>query len=77
MSTTYENYSINPYTQYLSPFDATQSSMVIETNERASDEMSTNVSTETSIHEEMDKDGEDDDEYCQICGDNASGWHCG
>lgn len=76
MSTNYENYSVNPYSQYPLTFNSTHSSIPIGTNEQTSETMRNNGSNSTSIDEEIERNI-DDDEYCQICGDTASGWHCG
>lgn len=77
MSTFYENYPMNPYSQYLSSFNSTNSSTMSETTEQTSDDVKINLTSETSIDHDRVVKEEDDDEYCQICGDVASGWHCG
>lgn len=76
MSTNYENHSMNPYSQYLSTFNSTHPSISTGTNEQTSETMRNDVSNTTFLHEEIERNN-DDDEYCQICGDTASGWHCG
>jgi hypothetical protein len=52
------------YFQYLHPFDHQQQINIQNNKQR---EMTTNSPIILS----------NEDEHCQICGDLASGWHCG
>lgn len=71
---TYSHYTDNPYTQYLPSYNQEHSSMMVDNHQRTSNESRESLSNHSSTLTETDKD---DDEYCQICGDIASGWHCG
>ena len=53
--------------------------MITENTERESEEEEHEEQRRrTDLSSIMDYQAkEDEDEYCQICGDTASGWHCG
>ncbi len=74
MSTAIHPHSSSPhfnrhYFQYLHPFNHHQQIIMENTNQQRQT-TTTNSSNLLSNHF-------NEDEHCQICGDLASGWHCG
>jgi len=66
MSTTINEHSYNRnYFQYLPPYNHHQQIIIDNTNQP---QQLTTINTQNHFNE---------DEHCQICGDLASGWHCG
>jgi uncharacterized UPF0160 family protein len=58
------------YSQHLYGFDHHQQMMIENNNQRQQQQITTNSPNLLSNHF-------NEDEHCQICGDLASGWHCG
>ena len=57
------------FSQYLSPYNHHQQ-MIIENTSQA--QQTTTISTPNLLSNHFNED-----DHCQICGDVASGWHCG
>ena len=68
---TLSTHSNNQYSQHLYVFDHHHQNMFTENNTH---QQETTVATNSAI---LPSDHFNEDEQCQICGDLASGWHCG